>query len=129
MATIYDYRYYIDVIYLVILQRAYDAVYDPYLKLSDDYFVTPEHDDSAAIYIKYTPTLTAPTSEDSTLGLNPTLCLAVVEYVKHRLAKDNGDEAAADRYYNEFLRYLRRDRNTKFGGPRGVLPNYVGAIR
>lgn len=128
MATLYDYRWYNDGRYLAILQRQTDSVYDPYLSLNDDLFATPETDDSSAIYVRYTVTQTAPNSETDDDGLPLDLSLAVVHYIKARLAEENGDEGRQMINMKEFYKYLSRNQNNKKGGPRVVSPGYSGAV-
>src|SRR3972149_796988 len=106
MSTLYDYRWHQEGRYIAILQRSIDSVYDPYLSLADDLFITPSVSDSSAVYLRYTVTQTAPSSETVDLGLSQNLSLAVVHYVKARLAEEKEDFKWQFYHTSQFYKYL-----------------------
>jgi len=126
----YDYRYYIDGRYLGILQRSLDLVYDPYVTLDEDIYVTPTVSDSSAILVRFTVRSTLPTSETSDLGLSRNLEHAVVWYVRAKLAEESGD---LDRYsycMNKFHEKIQREYPRRYGlKNRVIVPSHVGVIK
>ena len=125
----YDYRYYIEGRYIALLQRSTDSVYDPYLNLSEDLFTTPSVADTDAIYYRYTKLPTAPTAETSTIDLGKMLSLALVEYVKARLAEDAGDDRSALKHMKKFYYYIGRDQDNKKGAVRMIMPSGAGVCK
>jgi hypothetical protein len=129
MATIYDYRYYIDGRSLVILQRSIESIYDPYLSLKEDLFVSPSVADSSAVAIRFTVPPSDPTDENSTLDIGENLALAIVEYVKSKVAEDNGNDDRAQNYMNKFYSKVAQYANSRKGAPRIIMPAYTGVIK
>ena len=128
MATIYEYAYYLEGDYIAILSKGTDTVTDP------DYFTveqwtTPSTDDSDAIMVRYTKSPTAPTTETSDLGMGRRLELALVEYVRGRMAEKAGDERLAQRYMNKFMKMVRQHANNKVADSRMAIPSGCGVLR
>jgi len=124
---IYDYRYYIEGRYLAILQRALDSVYDPYLTLDDDLFLTPQNADTDAILIRHTVHVAAPTDATTDMGISYELAQAVVHYVKAKFAEDV-DKRMYNWHMNKFYEMVEAH-NTNLNGPKRAMPNYLGAMR
>lgn len=129
ITNVYDYRYYIDGRYIAILQRSTDSVFDPYITMDEDLFETPSEADSSAIYVRYSVTYARPTNEEADLGVVGLLSLALVHYVKARLAEDSGDERKQEKQYNQFLKYVEKERLNRRGGIPVVMPIGSGVLK
>ena len=115
MATLYDYAYYIDGKYIAILQKTVSSIYNPYLRINENLYLTPENSDSSGIMIEYSVTSTAPTDDQSTLDVDAQTALALVDYVKYRLYEERENEQMAQRFYNKFLSRISRANRDKQG--------------
>jgi len=124
--AVYGYKYYIDGQNIAILQNYNTSLFPLDTRTV---YKTPSIDDSSAIYLRYTVTPAAPTSVNSDLGLSKELSLAVVYYVKSRLAEDNEDMRSRDFFYNKFLTYIHRHQNNKRGSARISIPSGITALR
>ena len=129
MATVYEYRYWIDGRRIAIVQRAIDTVYSDSSIITSDFFVAPEQDDTSAIMLQYAYTVTQPTAESDTIDVSNTLALALVDYVRHRVLEDKGDAKGAEGYYTKFLRRVHENEHRKVGGLRKAIPGGVSALR
>jgi hypothetical protein len=129
ITSVYDYRYYIEGRKLAILQRSIDSIYDPYLTLREDLFETPSIADSSAIYVRYTAVVSTPSDEEASLDVSGKLPLAMVYYIKSRLAEDANDERSQVRNYNKFLELIRREINQRKGSGSVILPKGSGVLK
>ena len=129
MATFYDYRYLIDGDKMVILQNNTSITDNPYLT-ENEVFLTPSASDSSAIYIQFTTTITAPSDENTDLGLPTTVERAILQHVKAQFAEDRGDHRAYLIHRQKFYRLLEQA-NKNLEGVDIAAPgaNYAGAIR
>jgi hypothetical protein len=128
MANYYDYRYYIDGRNIAILQNAQDISYDPYIDYGDELYVTPQTSDSSGILLKYTVVISAPSDEETAIGVDRFLARAIVYYVKAKLVEDT-DKRLFEWNMREFNKLVQRQRRRKIGSPRINSPNYTGVIR
>ena len=62
------------------------------------------------------------TNEGHDVPVDEFLAKAVVDYVKARLAEDMGDLEKREYFMREFHRKISKYENTKFAGPRSVVP-------
>ena len=62
------------------------------------------------------------TNEGHDVPVDEFLAKAVVDYVKARLAEDMGDMDKREYFMREFHRKISKYENTKFAGPRSVVP-------
>ena len=129
MSTIYDYQYYISGRKLAILSRGTDTEYDPNVTTTSDMWVTPTVDDTDAILLEYAYAGTTPTAESDTLDVSEYLALALVDFVKHKMYEEQGDENRSKLYYNKFLTKISRNENMKLGGPRISTPTGVCVLK
>jgi len=129
MATLYDYTWYIDGRYLAILQNGSSTSYDPDSISMVDMFVTPENDQDAAIMLEYVYSPTNPTAETDTISVNNLLSLAIVDYVKFRMAEDAGNEKLARSFYGKFLSRVSRETDNRTGMPRKAIPTGAGVLK
>ncbi len=130
MATVYDYRYYIDGRYIAIVQRQSDQTYDPWLKIEDDVFSVPQVSDSSAIYIRFSIATTQSfATESTTIDISNNLAQGIIEYIRSKFAQERGDERKEIYHYNNFLRYISRERKLRGGHANIILPHGVGVIR
>lgn len=128
MATVYDYRYYIDGTKIAILQRQWDSIYDPFLSVTDDLYETPTNSDSSAIYIRYTISRSVPDNTTDVLPVSKTLSRAIVHYVKAMLAEEK-DDLRMNRYHmNRFQYFVSRHQNNLKTPGRVILPGHIGSI-
>lgn len=121
MSTYYHYRYYIDGNKLAILQKQIISVRDPFVETIDDMYLTPCYDDSDGIMVEYIPKLNYPTNEQSTLDVNNALARAIVDFVRMRLAEEEGNERMSQIYERRFYGKLTHEKNQKLGGPRQMM--------
>jgi hypothetical protein len=128
LATYYDYRYYIDGRNIAILQDAQDIFYDPYIDYGDRMYVTPESSDSSGIMLRYTVSITAPTDEQTDIGVDRFLARAIVHYVKAKMLEDT-DPRMSEWNMKQFKTLVQRQRRRKLGSMRVNAPNYMGAVR
>jgi hypothetical protein len=128
MSTIYEYAYYLEGDYIAILQKGTDSVSDPYY-LTEEQWLTPSTADSDGVMIRYTKSPTVPTTETSDLGISRRLSLAVVEYVRARMAEKQGNELLAQRYMNKFKIMVRQHTNNKVADSRNVIPTGAAVLR
>ena len=87
-----------------------------------DSWKTPDADDSQAIMFQYTPKISAPTSETTDINVNDYLALAIVDYVKHRLAEDIGDYLKARIHYKQFKIKMSESKDNRRGSPVIMAP-------
>ena len=89
----YDYAYYKEGDdYIAILQKGTIATYNIGTATGiNDVFLTPSVSDSSAIMLEYTYEISKPTTETDTIDVNDTVALALVDYVKYRLAQNEGN--------------------------------------
>lgn len=128
--TYYEYRYYIDGRQIAILQRLTDTAENPRILIDGEYFGVPQTADSSAIYLYYTVKVGEPLVETDTLSLNDTLSMAVLHYVKARVAEESTRDMRAYQFHmNEFHRLIQKESENRRGHSRTVSPNYLGAIR
>lgn len=126
----YEYRYYIDGRKIAILQKLSDTSENPRILVDGDFFGNPQTSDSSAIYLRYTVSQSAPTSENDEVSVNANLAMGILHYVKGRYAEEVTKDMVASRYHmNEFYRYISRESSDRRGHPRTVMVNYEGAIR
>lgn len=126
---LYDYRWHVDGRYLAILQRAVDSVYDPYVTLEDDLFLTPQNADSEAILVRHTASVSVPEDVTTDMGISRELFLAVVHYIKSKLVEDS-DVRMYEWHRKKFHYYVERHNfNLKGNPPSTVMPNYLGAVK
>ena len=88
----------------------------------DNTWRTPDVAESQAIMFEYTVKISAPTTETSEIDVNDYLALAIVDYVKYRLAEDEGDYLKARIHYKQFKIKMNEDEDNKRGGPVVVAP-------
>ena len=117
-SDILEYQYYIEGRKIAILSRGATTTYDPAVTTSSELWQTPTVADSDSIMLSYSYLPTIPTTESSTIDVNNYLALALVDYVRHRMFEDQGDEQMAKLYYNKFLAKINTNENNKIGGYR-----------
>jgi len=110
MAT--KYGYYIDGKRIAILKEFDDS---PVWRIPD----SAEED---AILFQYSPKISAPTSETEEIGVNDYLALAIVEYVKSKLAQDEGDYRKSQFHYKQFKIKVNENEDAYRGGPIVIAP-------
>jgi hypothetical protein len=79
--------------------------------------------------IEYVYSATEPTTESDSIDVSKNLALALVEYVKYKVAEDEGNERKADRYYSKFLVKMSEEADRRAGMPRKVIPAGTGVLR
>jgi len=130
--VVYDYRYYINGRYIDILQRCTDGVYDPYLSLSDELFVTPENADSNAIYLRWTKLPNIPANENSDIDLSEPLAIACVHYIRSKLLSEDDDNPnnaqLAQMEMNKFHTRVQRYMSTRKGRGRKAMPTESAGV-
>lgn len=130
MSNYYDYKYYIDGRKIAILQKLTDTSQNPRILVDGDYYGNPQSADTSAIYLRYTVSQSAPTSENDELSVNANLAMAILHYVKARYAEESMNDIKANRYHmNEFYKYIARESNDRRGHIRTVMAGYTGAIK
>lgn len=117
----YDYKYYIEGNQLAILEAGINVSIAPRYDAGNGIWVTPENNDTGAIMVEYSDIISAPASETDSMTTNQQVSLAVVDYVKHRLFEDAGEDVKAMRYYNRFLSKIYHERNSIAGSYRGIV--------
>ena len=136
MSTFYDYAWWIDGRRIAIVQRGTATqTYSPDEPLTQNAWLTPTAAATNAIILEYTCTLTAPTAETSTIDVDALLSLAIVDYVKFRMAEDKymdssdpKDRLQAKHWYGEFRRKISESQENKIAGVRAVIPSGVGVM-
>jgi hypothetical protein len=129
MFTLYDYRWYNEGKYIAFLQREVDSIYNPYLTASDDVFVTPETAQTDAILVRYTVSVTVPTSETTDFGVSREIGMALEHYVKYRMKEDT-DINMSKYHYRKFRELIfRHMRNLKGATGAKVIPSGVEALK
>ncbi len=130
-ATTYDYRWYPEGRNIAILQRQQESIYDPYYSIREDVYKTPSNADTNAILLRYTLSVTAPTSETTDMDISRDLGMGIVHYVKAKMSEDKGDIKMYQWHYNRFLYYVNvHNRNVKGSPPSIAMPPQTpGAVR
>ena len=94
-------------------------------------YLTPTVSVSNAILLRYTCTVGQPTNEASILDVNANLALAIVDYVKFRLAQDEekSNERKIKYWYGEFKRRIWESQGNKVAGIRKAIPSGAGVLK
>ncbi len=129
MATLYQYKWYLSGRKLAILQQGSSTTYNTDSVVTRDMWLTPTSAQTDAIAIEYVYSGTEPTAESDTIDVNATLSLALVDYVRHRMAEDEGKEKLADKYYGKFLRRVSVEADNRTGMPRKIIPTGECVLR
>ena len=84
---------------------------------------SPQSAVDAGLRVQFTKVdLESFTDESSTVPVDEFLCKAVVDYVKAKLAEDMGEIDLKEYHMREFHRKIAKYENTKFVGPRSIVP-------
>ena len=125
----YEYRWYPEGRNFAFLQRKRDNIYNPYVHLRDDIFVTPTVADTGAIIVRYTVAVSAPADVTSDLGVSEDIAMGVVHYVKYKLLEDGGDTRKRDWHYRRFLYYINKHNKNLKGEPTKTIPDGVEVVK
>jgi len=91
-------------------------------------YISPNESIEDGLMLEYTKAPTDPIDEESVLDLADQLAMAIVEFVKGKMAEESGDFEKRLFYMNEFKRIVSRYQNNKVAGPR-ILSTGSFAIR
>jgi hypothetical protein len=122
MATYYQYAYYIDGRKIGILRKNITTIDADNRDIISEYWATPDSDDANAIMFEYALKVSAPTSETDTIDIGEYLGMALVEYIKYRIAEDSGDIAKANYHYKKYTIKLHEEEDNRRGSPIIVRP-------
>jgi hypothetical protein len=127
----YDYAYYKEGDdYIAILQKGTIATYNLSTATGvNDVFLTPTVDDSDAIMLEYVYEISEPTTETDSIDLTNMKALALVDYVKFRLAQEQGDVKMALYWHQEFRKRLCLNSRNFKAVPSICIPRGVTALR
>ena len=129
MATLYLYKWLINGRKLEILQQGSSTSYDPNTVTTNNMWLTPENSQTDGILIDYVYSGTQPTAESDTIDVDAPLALALVDYVRFRMAEDEGKEKIAHRFYGKFLARVGVEADNRLGLPRKIIPTGTAVLR
>lgn len=93
------------------------------------HYVSPITAIDNGILVRFTKMPTMPTSEDSTLPVDPELALSLIDYVKAKFFEKNGEYDKRNFHMREFKRRVFEYQKNRFGGAKISMPLANYAIR
>ena len=127
MSTYYNYAFYMEGRKIAILRERTSDTGETTENIKPTW-ETPSTDDDEAILFRFTSRVSAPSSITDSINAGVYLNMAIVDYVRSRIAEDSGDDQRAQKYYNRFLRRIGENEDNKLGSSNVCIPTGLGVL-